>query len=48
MLLYFIYKGVINLIKTPEDWNRVDDNNNLIPFDAFVNLHCHSYFSLNV
>ena len=30
----------------PENWDRKDDNGNLIQYDNFVNIHCHSYFSL--
>lgn len=33
-----------NLI--PDNWDRVDSNGNPIKFDAFVNLHGHSFFSL--
>lgn len=31
---------------TPENWNRKDKNDNLIKYDAFINLHGHSFFSL--
>ncbi len=30
----------------PENWDRKDENDNPITYDNFVNLHCHSYFSL--
>lgn len=30
----------------PNDWDRKDKDGNPIEFDAFVNLHGHSYFSL--
>ena len=31
-------------IKQPENWNRKAKD--MIPFDAYVNLHAHSYLSL--
>lgn len=34
-------------IETPKDWDRRDDEGNLIPFDPYVAIHTHSFFSLN-
>ena len=41
----FILNELYN-IQIPENWNRKDENDNLIPYENFVHLHCHSYFSL--
>jgi DNA polymerase-3 subunit alpha len=34
------------VIQIPENWDRKDKDGNPIEFDAFVNLHTHSFFSL--
>jgi hypothetical protein len=39
------YKGGI-IMEILQNWDRKDDNGNEILFDNFVNLHCHSYYSL--
>lgn len=36
-----------NNVQIPENWNRLDKDNNPIQYENYVNLHCHSWFSLN-
>lgn len=39
--------NIPSYVQIPENWNRIDKDGNPINYEHYVNLHCHSWFSLN-